>query len=314
MSKVVLFVFLVSTLSSCTTLNRGLHMYSNKSPKANIFTFDDDGRSIYYSFSVGEQQPETFIFFFAATGCSSLKSVMPNYVEGLTISAKVFVLNKRYVNDRSSGILPCGKKFHLSNNFNQWTSDYSEFILSKLKTTSLKPKNIVLVGVSEAALTSLNVAQKLTEITHLAIIGDGGYTMRKSLEVLEKKGETPFNVEKGWKKISSDPKSVKKKWFGNTYRWWNEIMDINPMPTFLSLDIPIFVGIGENDKSVPVESVLFLETEFKNAGKDNLSIVIYPKVGHSLTNNKKSYRNEYFRQLSKILKTDSSNRKSNNSH
>ena len=37
---------------------------------------------------------------------------MPSYVSGLTLNARVFVLNKRYVPDRSTGLFDCGREFH----------------------------------------------------------------------------------------------------------------------------------------------------------------------------------------------------------
>jgi len=106
----------------------------------------------------------------------------------------------------------------------------------------------------------------------LAIIGSGGYTMRKSLITLEQRGDIRFDVEAGWKKITSDPGSIEKNWFGNPYRWWSDIMDLDPLPDFITLNIPIFIGIGELDNSVPVESAHYLESKFKEYGKSNLPL------------------------------------------
>jgi pimeloyl-ACP methyl ester carboxylesterase len=226
---------------------------------------------------------------------------MPGYVNGLTVSARVFVLNKRFVPDRSIGLLDCGREFHLANNPDQWVADYSEFIAAQLDSNAPKFKNVVLVGVSEGALPATKVAGLTPEITHVAIIGSGGYSMHKSLATLAQRGAIWFDVESGWKKISADPRSIKKDWYGNPYRWWSDVMDIDPLPDFLKLNIPIIVGIGEKDESVPVESALFLESKFKEAGKNNLILKVYPESDHRLNGNGNSHRNEFFAELSRLV-------------
>ncbi len=150
-------------------------------------------------------------------------------------------------------------------------------------------------------MTATKVAGLSPAITHVAIIGSGGYSMHKSLATLAQRGAIWFDVESGWKKISADPRSIKKDWYGNPYRWWSDVMDIDPLPDFLKLNIPIIVGIGENDESVPVESALFLESKFKEAGKNNLILKVYPESDHRLNGNGNSHRNEFFAELSRLV-------------
>lgn len=293
---------LVFALSGCTTIQRTAHMYGSEAPPPLSFQYKDGGSSIYYSFTVDNtSQPETAVFFYGATGCPSWKSVMPGYINGLAVSARVFVLNKRFVPDRSIGLLDCGREFHLVNNPDQWVADYSEFIATQLGRNAPKFKNVVLVGISEGALPATKVAGLLPEVTHLAIIGSGGYSMRKSLATLKQKGAIGFDVDFGWKKISADPRSIEHNWYGNPYRWWSDIMDIEPLPDYLKLNIPVVVGIGEQDESVPVESARFLASQFKDAGKTNLVLSVYPEANHRLSGNGISHRREFFAALSDLL-------------
>lgn len=226
---------------------------------------------------------------------------MPGYVNGLTANARVFVLNKRFVPDRSTGLFDCGREFHLANNPNQWVSDYSEFIAAQLSAATHTPKNVVLVGISEGALPATKVASLSPVITHLAIVGSGGYSMRQSLSTLRQRGAIKFDVESGWDKIVADPRNIEKNWYGNPYRWWADVMDIDPLPDFLKLNIPILVGIGEKDASVPVESVQFLDDKFKEANKDNLIVRIYLDSDHRLSGNGVSHRSEFFGELGQLL-------------
>ncbi|ACM19300.1 hydrolase or acyltransferase, alpha/beta fold family [Geotalea daltonii FRC-32] len=295
----LLFFFL---LSGCTLIQRSVHMYGSEAPSPLSFHYKDCGSSIYYTFTVGDaSKVDTLLFFYGATGCPSWKAVMPSYVGGLTVNARIFVLNKRFVPDRSTGLFGCGQEFHLANNPEQWSADYSEFIVAQIGSTAPTPRNIVLVGVSEGALTATKVAGSNPAVTHLAIIGSGGYSMRKSLSTLREKGLIWFDVESGWKKIATDSRSIEKSWYGNPYRWWSDVMDIEPLPDFLKLYIPILVGIGEQDESVPVDSARFLESKFKEAGKNNLTLRVYPAADHRLNAAGTSYRGEFFAELSDIL-------------
>lgn len=294
-------LIILVVIAGCTSFQRLTYMYSNDALKPNIHHYQDGGESIYYYFNVGSVPAETFIFFYGGSGCTSWKAVMPRYVEGLSVPAEVFVLNKRHVSDRSTGMFGCGKDFYQYNNIEQWVSDYSDFILAQIKRAEQIPKNVILVGVSEGAIPAVRVAAKLPVVTHLAIIGDGGYTMRTSLKTLYKKGSIVFDPETGWKKIQTNPNSIDDIWYGNTYRWWSQVMDYDLMPYFLRLNIPILVGMGENDKSVPVESAYYLKSEFKRAGKENLMLKVYPKADHRLNNDGVSYRQDFFSVLGSML-------------
>ncbi|ATE61887.1 hypothetical protein CCZ27_19655 [Thauera sinica] len=297
-------LLLVLPLSGCTILERTAHMYGSEAPAPQVFQFKDGGTSIYYAFTAGDSpQPDTAVFFYGATGCPSWKSVIPGYVSGLAVPARVFVLNKRFVADRSTGLFGCGRDFHLANNPGRWLADYSEFITTQLDAAVPRPRNVVLVGVSEGALPAVKVAGLLPEVTHLAIIGSGAYTMRRSLSTLKQKGAIAFDVESGWQAISTDPRSIEKSWYGNRYRWWSDIMDLDPLPDFLQLNIPIIVGIGEQDRSVPVESARFLESKFNEAGKSNLTLIVYPSADHRLGARGISHRSDFFAELSRLLRS-----------
>lgn len=298
----LLAALLIIALPGCTSIQRFTHMHSDAAPSPNIYQYQDGGTSIYYTFATDDSGIEdTYMFFYGGSGCPSWKSVMPGYVNGLSASARVFVLNKRFVDDRSTGMFGCSDDFHKANHIDQWVTDYSEFISAKLEIAKNPPKNVVLVGVSEGAIPALKVSGDLSEISHVAIIGDGGYSMRRSLTTLHQKGRITFDVKAGWSRIEQNPDSIEDTWYGNTYRWWSEILDYNPMPDYMKLDIPILVGIGENDASVPVESAYYLDSQFKEADKSNLTLKVYPGADHRLNDENESKRGELFRLLGQML-------------
>jgi len=304
MLRWLLSLFFTLILSGCTNLQRLAHIYSDEAPPAQTFQYFDGSSSLYYSFSVGDAaQARTAIFFYGGTGCPSWKSVMPGYVEGLSVDARIFVLNKRFVADRSTGLFECGEDFQRTNLPAQWVADYREFIQAQLRAAQRPLEQVVLVGVSEGAIPAVAIASQMPEVTHLALIGAGGYSMRENLATLKRKGAIWFDVDSGWQKIAADPQSLEKNWYGNSYRWWSAMMDLDPMPALSQLNIPIFIGVGERDESVPVESARYLAERFQQMGKTNLILKVYPGADHRLTRSNHSYRPEYFATLSCLLRS-----------
>ena len=289
-------------LSGCTTFQRLSHVYSEAAPQPISYVHADGEKSIYYTFDIGREGSDTLLFFYGGSGCASWKSVMPNYINGFSSDAKVFVLNKRYVQDRSLGVFDCGDKFHSSNNLKQWVSDYLSFIDAKVNESPVIPKNVILVGVSEGALVAVKVAAQSERVTHLAVIGSGGWSMRESLNKLYEKGVFPVDIQSEWEEVVKDSRSIEKKKYGHPYRWWSDIMDHTPIDDYLKLEIPILVGMGENDQSVPFESAEYLASRFRDEGKSNMKVNIYPNADHRLNSSSGSYRDEFFSELADSVK------------
>src|SRR5690606_23219981 len=149
---------------------------------------------------------DTYVFAYGGSGCVSWRPYVPDYFTGLS-GATVIALNKRHVADvQPEGA--CGTAFALDNHPRQWVSDYMEFITSQLQRARPRPRTIVLLGVSEGSYVAVKVARSRADVTHLAIIGDGGWTMRRSLTALA--GQA--TVEEGWRAIAADANSIEKTW------------------------------------------------------------------------------------------------------
>lgn len=300
----VLAVCAMLAISGCTTLQRTAHMYSPNALPAHTFRFADGGESLYYQFAVQPQQkPRALLFFYGGSGCGTWKSVMPGYVKGLGIPARVYALNKRFVPDRSMGMLTEGcndEKFHAANHPEQWVKDYVAFIEAQTKQADAQGLPVVLVGVSEGGIPAMRAAARLPQVTHLALIGNGGYTVRRMMQTMRQKGMN-VDVDAGWAAISQDPYSLRKGWYGNPNRYWTNVMDLDPLPELLALNIPILLGHGEQDRNVPVESSQFLAERFTQAGKTNLTFKVYPGADHRLQASGTSYRTDFFRELGRVI-------------
>ena len=274
---------------------------SEQAVTAQEFRFKDGGESIYYSFRTGNgSTPDTYVFIYGTgSGCYSWRTYLPGYFKGLEANAMVFAINKRHVPGQGITTQECGPTFDRDNNPRQWVSDDMEFVTAQLAAAASRPRNVVMFGVSEGAYVAARVARSRMDVTHLVVIGDGAWSMRESLhELIDRK-----SVEAAWMDIAADMHSLDKKWLGNPYRWWYDVMDLSAAPDYLALNIPILVGFGENDESVSVNSALSLRARFNAAGKDNLMLRIYPGADHTLSTKQKAYRPEFFHEVSRVLAT-----------
>jgi pimeloyl-ACP methyl ester carboxylesterase len=291
-------LLLIPALSGCGGYG-GMFLESYTNPlEPQVFKLADGSKSMYYQFSLGSgSDADGYLFFFGGSGCHSLKYYLRQYFEGLSGNIRVFALQKRAVGDRTTGLFGCGERFHENDYSGQWVSDQGEFISRILDSAPSKPRKVLLFGVSEGATVAAAVAANDPRVTHLAIIGSGGMKQIDELRILAEKKKFPGDIEDSYHKIHADPKSPSKKVYGHSYRYWSSVLDRDPMDYYSKLDVPLLVGFGENDSSVPVEAVRFMEARFKELGKTNLTVQVYPGADHTLKTNKESYRHDFLRKL-----------------
>lgn len=265
------------------------------------FFFDDGGWARSYTFRVNTNRPaDTALFFYGGSGCPDWGVVMPDYLEGFTRAADVYVLNKRHA---SLNVLdsPCSLRFAQRNNPDQWAVDFRTFVDRTLASRITSPHNVVLVGVSEGAVNAVRVARQVPAVTHLALIGDGGFSMRRALATLSGRGALSFDPDAEFSKVRRHPNSLTEEVLGSPNRLWSQVLDDDPLPDFMALTIPIVLAMGENDDSVPIESAKYLHRQFQLASKTNLTLLTYPNADHRLQAGNVSYRPAFFEALSKML-------------
>ncbi|RQO77229.1 hypothetical protein DBR44_03275 [Aquitalea sp. FJL05] len=257
---------------------------SEQAPTGKLFHYPDGGSAIYYEIAFGDIKKDTAIFTYAATGCSSLKYQLPQYFSAIKANATLYALNKRYVNDLSF-INSCGDDFIRANIFKNRQQDFINFVKAKSAELSFKPKNIVLIGVSEAANVIIKAATQLPSVTHIVIIGSGGFTMRRSLQELKNNHllNKIYDIDQASKMIKNESASLQRNWFGNPIHWWNDILDVDPIEDYLTISVPILLGVGAEDANQPLASVKYLEQKFTEHNKHNLTVRIYSNNGHSLS-------------------------------
>ena len=169
-----------------------------------------------------------------------------------------------------------------------------------------KPKRVLLLGVSEGAYVASAVAARNSAVTHLAMIGRGGMRQVDELRMLVDRQyptvDSTVDFDAECAKVLAEPLSTDKRLFGQTYKYWAGQAFVDPLEFLLPLQIPVIVGFGEEDLSVPVESVRLLQRRFLETGKRNLTVRLYPDAGHTLVGKDGTdYRSVFLKSLSNWL-------------
>lgn len=141
---------------------------------------------------------------------------------------------------------------------------------------------IAVIGVSEGATIAAQLAADQPTIPRLVVIGDGGLSFRKAAGILASRQETRPQIERAFAEVAADPDNARETVFGMTYRYWSSILDVDPMPIYQQVHQPILAIMGENDESVPIESLYYLRDRFRDAGRENLTTMVVPGASHTL--------------------------------
>lgn len=265
-------------------------------PAMGIFRFTDGGESTFHEVLRGDADAvETIVFTYGGSGCSDLgHHWLPRLANGMGIDARYLALNKRHVDKGAMGDgggATCSADFNAYNTSRQWMADYMEFISRTLDAHPRRWKNIVLVGASEGGALAARVARARSDISHLVVVGDGGWSMRDNLASILGADE----VEAAWKEIARHPASTERMWLGHPYRYWFDTLDHTPLGDYLALEMPVLIAFGERDRSVPVASGHEVLRAAQAAGKKNIGLVVYPGADHSLLAEEQDFLDEFLR-------------------
>lgn len=265
-------------------------------PKKETFRFTQGGEAAVHEILVGDTAAmDTLVFTYGGSGCTDLgRHWLPRLASGMGIKARYIALDKRHVEPGAvgdGGGASCSAAFHEDNTPRQWMADYMELISRTIEEAPQRWKKVVLVGGSEGGALAARVARSRADITHLVVVGDGGWSMRENLSSLM----GAEAVETAWKDIARHPDSTEKTWLSHPYRYWFDTFDHAPLGDYLALDIPVLIGFGERDRSVPAASAHEVLRAAQAAGKRNIGLVVYPGADHSLDADGRDFLAEFLR-------------------
>ena len=267
----------------------------------NKITLHDGYRATYYTFTLGDQQQiDTYIFALPGSDPASVQ-LFHFILKDYPGNARVFALQKRYLPHNSTPKSKPPATYHQYNHLSQWIPDQVDFIKQILKNDTSHIPYRLLLGTSEGGALAPAVAQQLPQLTHMAVLGDGGMKGIDAFRIWGKRNETDF--DQIYEVVTREP--VNDKFIGPyTYLYWKEVLDNDPMDYLPNLDIPLFYAMGAKDQAVPIESLSFLQDTFTEMRKLNLTTRIYPDCNHELEDSKgnshlKTFMNDMYTWMHK---------------
>ncbi len=181
--------------------------------------------------------------------------------------------------------------------------DYRVFcansVISHITKNLFTPKKLIVYGHSEGAFVAPKLATVNKKITHLGVWGGSAlpdffdfilFNRKANLKGEQSDSITQKNISQlikqfqGIIKDSLNTVPSNKNEFSEypNKRWWSYAEPtINHL---VKIDIPIYIQVGTEDESSPIESNYLIPLEFARLDKKNLSFNVCVGCDHSFTN------------------------------
>ena len=187
-------------------------------------------------------------------------------------------------------------------------------VINYIHNNFFEPKKVIVYGHSEGAFVAPKLATVNKKITHLGVWGGSAlpdffdfimFERKAYLKGQQSDSITQKNISaiiRQFKDISKDslntvPSNENEISEYTNKRWWSYAEPtINHL---VNLDIPIYVQLGSEDESAPIESNYIIPLEFARLGKQNLTFNVCVGCDHGFVNvkTKKDYWPSIFKDF-----------------
>lgn len=287
-------VLCIGTLVGCASPNtitieaHGRTIIAHDGAPIATFEILDQGRP--------DREPRALLFFIQGSDYQSLQHIMPQLAGATLMGVRTIIAERRGIGidgsiDEAAAIY--------GSTLSQRITDHQLVIdwYCKRQDADLP---IILIGSSEGGTVAGAIAAREQRITHLVLVGSGGWPQAKELKhMLEEDGRgfgvrTMAEFESQLEAIHQDPDSI-SMWAGHPYRRWSSFLWYDPMVDLQSLSIPVLVMHGALDDAVPVESARSIRDRFvdREPSKTDesgpvVSYVEFPELDHSFFDQKRN--------------------------
>lgn len=142
---------------------------------ARQMVMSDGYRARYFVHAYGRQKsPDTLLFFVTGSGSDTAQLSCRFTLNDVRDDVRVFALDKRHVSSWSTGRGAPSAQYWAHHYPSAWTRDQKEFLTHILEREDLRGRNVVLLGASAGGAIAAELAHALPQVTHLAILGEGG--------------------------------------------------------------------------------------------------------------------------------------------
>lgn len=295
------------------------HLQARPAIPAQTFHFQDGGTARYFSFDKRlETSPShstdgpivSYLFVVSGSDCIDMQPLLPQYFRGLegeSGAIRIFILQKRFIQpSRWNFSQTCSADFIKADHPQRWLADQNEFIHAQLALAAASgaiPKHIALLGISEGGDIVSTLAHDIPRISHLAILGNGGMNTLDAYRLQAQKHgfADQLNALEVLNHPPAEPDASENFIAGRSWRYWAELRDLQQSRQLLALDIPILIGMGTADQSVPVESALYTRTQAELHKRHNLTVLLYPEADHGLRSADRNHLPDFLFALDNLL-------------
>lgn len=274
----ILFVLALSVyISNCSTsIGLGIKTYNVTNDEGDTLTF--------YLGAKEEGLSNKLLVMVQGSGRESIKRRFGWGIEASSLGYDILYMEKYAFNDSIKFLLTDSRERRI---------DDINYILTYV-TDSLYEGNlneVIIFADSEGGVLAPEIAVKNSIVKRMIIMGNGGLSgVEKAHLILEKelrnniKGyfrqsgiETKEKLDSLLYEIKNNP-TTEKQFLGYTYKYWNSYIFYDIDSYYDKLTIPTIVIVGENDLSIPVESITRLRERYKD--RKNFSFHVIPNVNH----------------------------------
>lgn len=269
---------------------------------------DGKPRRYYHLHDSVAEGKGTPILLVSGSGCRDFASRVPSFFEHYPAPIDLYFLEKAGIEKGDDG-QRCSVTYNREDVLERRVGDTLAFIDAEPRLHSLALRTLAIVGFSEGGTVAPLAAARSAKIGWVAVVGSGGLPQSEEFLVFAARGVAPYatlfsraQFLQTYAAIKADPDSLDKEFFGHPYRYWSSHLFYDPLPTYVKLDIPVVVAMGEKDDSVPIESGRKLRAFFASHPGKKFTFVEYPGAGHALQAPERNYLPQFIAGLADWFK------------
>ena len=278
MKNIITFFLISIFLAGCSrSFDVGFKTYVNTNPQGESLT--------YYIGQKADSMPcDKLLVMIQGSGNESIRRRFGWGIEAAGLGYDILYMEKYAFNDSA--------KFYLTDCRERRVSDINcvlTYVVDSIYKGNLK--EVLLFADSEGGVIAPEIAAENKFVKRMIVMGNGGLSgVEKAHLIFEKEKRTNvkgyltnfgINKKEQLDSVLSDIKNnpvTGKSFLGHSYKYWNSFFFYDVDKYYDKLTIPIIVIAGENDMSIPNESITSLQQKFKD--NKNSEFHIIQKVDH----------------------------------
>lgn len=278
MRKALIFIVCCIAFFSCSkSVSIGIKPYS-------ITNSHGDSLYFYLGQKAESKGSDKLLVMIQGSGRESIKRRFGWGIEASSLGYDILYMEKYAFNDSI--------KFMQTDCRERRTDDINnilKYVAESIYNGNLK--EVMIFADSEGGVIAPEIATNNNIVKRMIIMGNGGLSGVEKINLIFEK-EKRTNT-KGYLGISGietkeqldgllseikNNSTIEKIFLGFTYKYWNSYIFYDIDSYYDKLSIPTIVIVGENDISIPVESVTRLQERYKS--RKNFTFSVIPNVNH----------------------------------